>query len=166
MNWEQAGEKLLGDQDKFNEVGDIRATDSEGTLLDNKHPRWQSLLHWCLDAYFGRIFNHLHIGSDPPDSPVRSSSRFDPRKRPRPPRPVFRHPKIRCPNATDSNHYLWCFVSVVYSLELDYQIVQWKKGNRQPIRFDNLVLRYKADFQSGIWHRFCYFWEPFIRFLP
>ena len=151
-DWDDAGLLLLHEQSQFKGVGDVRATDWAGTTLNTEHHRWKCLLDWCLDAYDGKIFRNLQLS-------VRANA-----SAPVSDRQVW--PSIRRPNGLDSDFYLWTFVSVVYRLELDYAIDQWKRGNRQPVNFTHLVLRHKSDFQAGMWHRFGHFWEPFIPFAP
>ena len=117
----------------------VHAIDSESRRLDETHPRFKSLFHWCRAVYFGDILPHL-----------KGLKQY------------FKRP----PLPTWSNYQLWIFVSQVYLVELDYRVNQWKKGNRQHLSLHNLVFRDPKDFIPGNWHRFADFWMPFITYMP
>ena len=146
---------LLQEQAKYNQQPSerpIRAIDYMNRRLDAHHPKYRGLLEWCQAAYFGDIFPHLK---------VRKATSILVTN-------LKQQSYIKCfpPQLDWSDYQLWHFVSTVYSLELDYRLKQWHRGNRTPLPLEHLIFRETKDFLPGNWHLFYQFWLPFIRFMP
>ena len=130
----------------------IRAIDYKNRRLDHEHPNYKNLFEWCQACYFGDIFPHLRVRKATSIIVHGSGGKT--------------YQKYFPPQLEWSDHQLWHFVSTVYSLELDYRLKQWHKGNRTPLPLGHLIFRETKDFLPGNWLFFYQFWLPFVRFMP